>query len=156
MRRPTKFVKPLTTEQRQQLKEILQSSAPPRKRLRAHAILLSERRYSIDQIADIYQVDRDRVSLWLEWWERCQFDGLDEDPRSGRPPKLTEQEQKRAVELALTEPRSLKQGLHHSADTMGKTLRGDTLKTILKAGNYVWKRMRRSLRSLRDEAEFRA
>jgi transposase len=124
--------------------------------MRAHAILLSERRYSIDQIADIYQVDRDRVSLWLDWWEHCQFGGLDDDPRSGRPPKLTEQEQKQAVELALKEPRSLKQGLQQIAGTIGKTISGDTLKTLLKAGNYVWKRMRRSLRSLRDEEEFRA
>lgn len=156
MKRPTKFVKPLTTAQRQQLKEIMQSSAPQRKRMRAHAILLSERRYSIDQISDIYQVDRDRVSLWLEWWEHCQFDGLEDAPRSGRPPKLTEQEQKQAVELARKAPRSLKQGLQQIADTLGKTLSGDTLKTLLKAGNYVWKRMRRSLRSLRDEEEFRA
>jgi len=94
MKRPTKFVKSLTTEQRQQLKEIMQSSAPPRKRMRAHAILLSERRYSIAQIADIYQVARERVSLWLAWWEHGQFDGLEDEPRSGRPPKLTEQEQK--------------------------------------------------------------
>src|SRR5882724_8225274 len=101
MKRPTKFVKPLTTEQRRQLKEIMQSSAPQRKRRRAQAILLSERGYSIDQIADIYQVDRERVSLWLEWWEHCQLDALEDDPRSARPPKLTEQEQKQAVELAL-------------------------------------------------------
>jgi transposase len=124
--------------------------------MRAHAILLSERRYSIDQIADIYQVDRDRVSLWLDWWEHCQFDGLDDNPRSGRPPKLNEQEQKQAVELALKEPRSLKQGLQQIADTIGKPISGDTLKTILKAGNSVWKRLRRSLRSLRDAEEFRA
>jgi hypothetical protein len=62
MKTPTKFVKPLTSEQREQLGAIMKSCAPQRKRMRAHAILLSERRYSIDQIADIYQVDRDRVS----------------------------------------------------------------------------------------------
>jgi transposase len=94
-----KFVKPLTSEQREQLKEIMKSSAPERKRMRAHAVLLSERRYSINQIADIYQVDRDRVSQWLDWWEEFRFDGLDDDPRSGRPPKLNEEEQKRAIEI---------------------------------------------------------
>ena len=62
MKTPTKFVKPLTSKQREQLREIMTSAAPQRKRMRAHAVLLSERRYSIDQIADIYQVDRDRVS----------------------------------------------------------------------------------------------
>jgi transposase len=156
MKTPTKFVKPLTSEQHEHLKEIMKSSAPQRKRIRAHAILLSARRYSIDQIADIYQADRDRVSQWLDWWEEHQFEGLDDDPRGGRPPKLTEEEQKQAVEIVRQEPRSLKQGLKRIADAMGKILSGDTLKKILKAEDYVWKRMRRSLRSLRDEAEFRA
>src|SRR6266851_9097169 len=105
MKTPTKFVKSLTADQREQLKEIMKSSAPQRKRMRAHAILLSERRYSIDQIADIYQVDRDRVSQWLDWWEESQFDGLDDDPRSGRPPTLDEQEPQQAVDIVRQEPR---------------------------------------------------
>src|SRR5215470_13348245 len=37
MKTPTKFVKPLTSEQREQLKEIMKSSEPQRKRMRAHA-----------------------------------------------------------------------------------------------------------------------
>src|SRR4030095_1994889 len=156
MKTPTKFVQPLTEEQREQLKEVMKSQAPPRTRVRAHAILLSERQYSIDQIADIYQTDRDRVSEWLDWWEQYQFDGLDDDPRSGRPPKLTEKEQKHAVKLTLKEPRSLRQGLSTIASTVGKIISRDTLKRILVAEDYGWKRLRRSLRSLRDEAEFRA
>jgi transposase len=156
MKTPTKFVKPLTSEQREQLGEIMKSSAPQRTRMRAHAILLSDRRYSIDQIADIYQVDRDRVSQWLDWWEEYQWEGLEDDPRSGRPPKLTDPEQKPAVALALKEPRSLKQGLRCIADEIGKLISGETLRTLLKAEHYVWKRRRRSARAGRDETEFRA
>lgn len=156
MKTPTKFVQPLTDEQREQLQEVMKSQSPQRPRMRAHAILLSERRYSIDQIADIYQIDRDRVSEWLDWWEAYQFEGLDDDPRSGRPPKLTEKEQKRAVKLTLKEPRSLRRGLTAIATTVGKLLSRDTLKRILRAEDYGWKRLRRSLRSRRDEAEFRA
>lgn len=156
MKPPTKFVQPLTQEQREQRKEAMKSQSPQRTRMRAHAILLSERRYAIDQIADIYQTDRDRVSEWLDWWEKYQFDGLDDAPRSGRPPKLTEKEQTRAVKLALKEPRSLRQGLTAIATTVGKSISRETLKRILAAADYGWKRLRRSLRSLRDEAEFRA
>ena len=65
-------------------------------------------------------MDRDRVSEWLDWWEKAQFDGLDDDPRSGRPPKLTEKEQKHAVKLTLKEPRSLRQGLTAIASTGGQ------------------------------------
>lgn len=156
MKTPTKFVKKLTTEQREELTEIMKSSAPQRKRMRAHAILLSERRYSINQIADIYQTDRDRVSQWLDWWEQFQFEGLDDDPRSGRPPTLNPEEKAEAVVLVRQEPRSLKQGLKSIADEIGKIISGDTLKQILAADGYLWKRLRRSARSFRDEEEFRA
>lgn len=156
MKTPTKFVKKLTSEQRQQLTEIMKSSAPQRKRMRAHAILLSERRYSINQIADIYQTDRDRVSQWLDWWEQYQFEGLDDDPRGGRPPTLTPEEKKEAVEIVRQEPRSIKQGLKSIADEIGKIISGDTLKQILRAADYIWKRMRRSSHSFRDEEGFRA
>jgi transposase len=156
MKTPTKFVKPLTAEQREQLGAIMKSSAPQRTRMRAHAVLLSERRYSLEQIADIYQVDRDRVSQWLEWWEAEQVAGLDDDPRSGRPPKLNTHEQQQALKIALQEPRAIKSGLKRIADAIGKLISRETLRTLLKAEPYIWKRRRRSSRAWRDEAEFRA
>jgi transposase len=155
MKTPTKFVKPLTKHEREQLEAIMKSPAPQRKRMRAHTILLSERRYAIDHIADIYQVDRDRVSTWLDWWEERHLDGLDDAPRSGRPPKLTKQEQKQAIALTRKDPRSLRRGLSEVATKIGKTISYATLKRLLQADDYVWKRMRRSLKSLRDEAAFR-
>jgi transposase len=119
-------------------------------------VVLSERRYSIDQIADIYQVDRDRVSQWLEWWEAEQVAGLDDDPRSGRPPKLTAAERQAALKIVLHDPRAIKTGLKRIADEIGKLISGDTLRTLLTTERYVWKRMRRSTRARRAEAEFRA
>jgi transposase len=118
--------------------EIMKSSAPQRKRMRAHAILLSERRYSINQIADIYQTDRDRVSQWLDWWEQYQFEGLDDDPRSGRPPTLDAEEKKEAIEIVRQELRSIKQGLKSIADEIGKVISGDTLRKILRSQGYIW------------------
>lgn len=155
MKTPTKFVKPLTKAQREELQALMKSTAPQRTRMRAHAVLLSERRYSLDQIADIYQVDRDRVSQWLEWWEAEQIAGLDDEPRSGRPPKLTEAERQEALKITLEEPRSLKTGLKRIADEVGKLLSVETLRSVLSTEGYLWKRMRRSSRTRRDEAEFR-
>jgi transposase len=111
MRRPTKFVDDLTDEQKAQLRAIMKSTAPQRKRMRAHVILLSARQYSIDQIAAIYEVDRDRVSQWLEWWSESQFDGLADDQRSGRPPKLTASEQGQVLEIVKEEPRSTRRAV---------------------------------------------
>lgn len=156
MKTPTKFVKPLTDEQRSRLEEIYKTDSRWRTRQRAQAILLSARKYSVDQLAALYECDRDRVSQWLDWWEQYQYEGLDDDPRSGRPPTLNEKEQVQARALVAEEPRASKQGLQRIADEMGKLISQDTLRRILHAGDYLWKRVRRSLRDLRDEDAFRA
>jgi transposase len=88
MRTPTKFVAPLTDSQRQRLKEIQRTDANWRTRSRAHAVLLSEKGFALDQLATIFELDRDTISQWLDWWEQAQFAGLADDPRSGRPPIL--------------------------------------------------------------------
>jgi transposase len=95
VRKPTKFVDPLSDAQRERLKDIHKTDANARIRMRAHAILLSDKRYSIDQISDIYEVDRDRVAEWVNRWSERQFDGLADDPRSGRPPILDDDGKKK-------------------------------------------------------------
>lgn len=89
----------------------MKSDAPQRTRMRAHAVLLSARRFSIDQIASIYEVDRDRVSQWLEWWRESEFDGLGDEPRTGRPPKLSAEDESKVMEIIKAEPRSVRQAV---------------------------------------------
>ncbi len=125
MRRPTKFVQDLTEEQKNGLQAIMKSDAPQRKRMRAHVILLSERRFSIDQIAAIYEVDRDRVSIWLEWWQESEFEGLEDDRRTGRPPKLSVEEQAEILEIVKAEPRSTRRAvLEFERRSKKKSVRG--------------------------------
>ena len=59
--------------------------------MRAHAILLSAKGYRLDQLADIFEADRDTVSRWLDDWLTCGLEGLSDAPRPGRPGKLTDQ-----------------------------------------------------------------
>jgi len=120
MRTPTKFVQELTDEQKSGLQAIMKSAEPHRKRRRAHAILLSARRFSIDQIAAIYEVDRDRVSQWLEWWRETEFDGLADEARPGRPPKLSVEEQAQALEIVREEPRSVRRAVAEIACRLKK------------------------------------
>lgn len=120
MRTPTKFVQELNDEQQDKLKSIMKSNAPQRTRMRAHAVLLSYRRFSIDQIASIYEVDRDRVSQWLEWWGEFGTDGLDDDQRTGRPPKLNREEQASVIEIITEEPRSCRRAAAEIAARLKK------------------------------------
>jgi hypothetical protein len=71
-----KFVKPLSQDEFNQLTELIKTSTIFRMRQRAHAILLSAKRYKIDTLADIFAVDRDTVSQWIKNWECSGMGGL--------------------------------------------------------------------------------
>lgn len=60
------------------------------------------------------------------------------------------------MKLALEDPRAIKTSLPKIAAQLGRQLSARTLKRVLKAAGYVWKRMRRSVRGRRNEADFRA
>ena len=125
-----------------------------RARQRAHALLLSARRYSINQIADIFSVDRETVSSWLLRWEEFATNGLDLEPKSRRPPTLSKEEEKEAVEIVKQEPRSLKQQLLVIIERFGKKLGLEALRHLCQRHGLRWRRMRRSLRRLRYGSGF--
>lgn len=156
MKTPTRFVYPLSDEQCATLKQMVQTHPTHRVRMRAQAVLLSHRRYSIDQLADIFEVTRETVSAWLARWDSDHSDGLDDDPRGGRPTVLTDEEQATALKLAQAEPRAPHRQLSELEQQTGKQISPSTLKRLLKHSALVWKRMRRSVRAERDEVAFRA
>ncbi len=154
MKTPTKFVNELSEEQLEELRELMKT-ANEQVRRRAHAILLSVREYSIDEIADIYEVDRDTVCQWLARWEDDGTGGLHDQAGRGRKPALNEKEQKQAIKIVEKDPRSTNRNLSQIEKKTGKKISPDTLKRLLKQGGKIWKRVRRSLRGQRDEADFR-
>ena len=71
--------------QRRELEQVSRQ-AVGRVALRAHMVLLSARGYSVPQIAAIHDCGCDVVRLWLHRYEDAGISGLDDVPRSGRPP----------------------------------------------------------------------
>lgn len=61
--------------------------------------------HTINQIAVIYDVDRDIVSLWLNGWDREGISCIYDAPKSGRPKKLTEEEQQKILAAIKENPR---------------------------------------------------
>lgn len=151
-----KFVEPLDPQTRQTLRDLSRNHNNARVRQRAHAVLLSDKGYKIDSIADIFEVDRDTVSRWLDNWQARRLDGLPDDPRTGRPPTLSDQEQDQALKMVLEDPRQIKLGLAKIREYFETTLSLDWLRDLLRRHGYRYKRMRTSLRKKRDEALFRA
>jgi transposase len=128
--------------------------ASPRARARAHSLLLSARGMTINAITTIYPVDRDTVATWIRKWEHEGPESLHDKPRSGRPPKLTPEEQQLAIAYIKEEPRSLKQVVERLTNKTEKRLSISSLKRLAKRGRLRWKRVRKSLKSLRDPAAF--
>ena len=104
-----RYVQPVTDEQHALLAKTMQEDTACRARSRAHSLLLSSAGTPIQTIAKISQVHRATVSAWIKKWERHGAQSLHDHPRSGRPPKLTPDEQELAKNYIKEDPRSLKQ-----------------------------------------------
>src|SRR5467141_2274757 len=149
-----RYVQPLTDEQRALLEKTMKEDIAFRARSRAHSLLLSAGGTPIQIIAKTYQVHRITVSAWIKKWEQHGAQSLHDHPRSGRPPKLTPDEQALAQHYIKEAPRSLKQVVERLTNKTAKRLSISSLKRLAKRGRLRWKRVRKSLKSLRDPAAF--
>jgi hypothetical protein len=79
---------------------------------------------------------------------------LHDQPRSGRPTILNTTEKELAKQYIKEEPRSLKNVAERLAQKTAKRLRMSSLKRLAKKARLRWKRVRKSLKSLRDPLAF--
>ena len=91
-----KYVKRLSLSEKSALNDLLRHSASHRLRFRAHAIILSSKKYKINDLSSIFFVDRDTITDWIKRWEQSGINGLIDRKRSGRPKK--DQENKKEDE----------------------------------------------------------
>jgi len=129
---PNKFIKTLSDTDYNKLVGNYQTSANFRVRNRSHAILLSFQKYSIDEIANICQVHRTAVSRWIDWWNELALEGLTDLPKKGRTPILTVEEQAKAVEIGLQNPKFPHRQLREIKREIGKEISHYTLKRLVK------------------------
>ncbi len=149
-----RFIPSLSESDREQLTGLLKDNDAHSVRRRAHSILLSADGFTIDEIARIYQIHRDTVGTSFDRWEKDGVAGLFDEPRSGRPPKLSDDEAAELVKLLKKEPRSIKKALATTKEKTGKDISEWTLKRLAKKAKLRWKRMRKSVKGKRDQAEF--
>jgi transposase len=149
-----RYVHTLTDHQRELLEQTMKADTSFRARARAHSLLLSDQGVPIKNIAKTYQVDRDTVSSWITKWEQQGTQSLHDKPRSGRPSKLTPDEQALAHQYIKEEPRALKGVVERLATKTAKRLSIASLKRLAKKARLRWKRVRKSLKRLRDPEAF--
>ena len=79
-----KFIPALAEADQVALETVNHTAKTHRQRQRAHAVLLSAKGFTLEQLADIFSVDRDTISGWLNLWQDKGLDGLADAPKSGR------------------------------------------------------------------------
>ena len=123
-------------------------------RFRAHCILLSNQHYKVDQISEICDLDRKTVLNAIHAWNKIGLLGLIDKPRSGRPKRLTPEQEIVLLEQVKENPRSLKKVLSEFTKIYQVEITLDMLRRLCKSAKFTWKRVRKSLKSKRDQAEF--
>src|SRR6056297_4005043 len=94
MARPASiFAKIKSDAQREELVALWKEHANHYTRMRAHAIILSDARYEIQQIVEIFGVNRDSVRDWIKRFHQGGVNALLDDDRPGGPKKLNEDEE---------------------------------------------------------------
>jgi transposase len=142
------------TEERQTLEEMYKNHHCHAPRMRAHAVLMSDAGFSVKELAAAFGVCRQTASTWLHSWDELGICGLLNGYRSGRPNKLSAENQHQAIELVKEFPRSLKTVLARLCELTGINLSRSSLKRLCKQAKLCWKRVRKSLKSKRDPKLF--
>jgi len=130
--------------------------------LRAQMVLLSARGFSAQEIAGIQDVTDVTVYKWLDRFDEGGPEGLYDQEREGRPPKLdeeAEEEIKRVIGEPPTEegynvsrwtaPRLAR----HLEKELGVEVHPETVRRALRRLQFSWKRPRRKLPPDPDYAE---
>ena len=141
-----RYIKELTERQKKALQGVMKEDNIFRARQRAHAIILSSKKYSIDRLSEIFEVDRDTISRWFDWWEKGGLKLLYDKPKPGRKKILTSKEEKQAIQIVEKNPKDLKLALVEIKEKIKKEISKDTLKRCLKESNYRWKRIKKSVK----------
>jgi transposase len=127
-----RFVNKLSEDAKRQLEALYYDHTDFALRRRAHAILLSDRGFTIGQLQAIFAVDRDTVSAWFDLFEQSGTEGLKPLPRPGRPALYTEDEVHQLKALVDQEPRQIKPAQAALQQATGKSSCTETIQRALK------------------------
>ncbi len=142
----------LTDEERQELRREARRTVG-RVSERIHFVLLSDQGYSPPKIGAIFGYCAATVRMWLERYQEKGLTGLQDEPRSGRPPLTSPEEDQHITATAKQSPTAYgyKVGfwtiamlLIHLAGLLGVQLSPTTLRRRLHEAGFRWRRPRLS------------
>lgn len=84
MSRRRRYIEKLSTEEKVVLEQEKKHGKSESYRIRCHAILLSNREYTTDQISEILEVSKTTIYAWFSAWEKQGIEGLKTKAGQGR------------------------------------------------------------------------
>ena len=114
------------------LKLAMRSGPLPCMKERAHAILLSSKGYTLSQIGDIFDIQYQTVSRWIDEWEQLGLRALYKGHSGGAQSIYNEAETERLLELIEEEPRRISYAQAKLESETGKKSSLKTLKRMIK------------------------
>ncbi len=145
----------LQPEQLSALDAMMQSPACDKRYFkRLQSVKLNAKGYSIPQISDLLDVHYNSVYNWITQYKKEGIVGLKNQPISGRPPILTAADQHQVEQWIRETPQQPKVVLAKVESELGKSISRDTLKRTLKSLDHTYRRVKKSLRSKRNDEEF--
>jgi transposase len=127
------FVKHLSNNDITALEAAQKSHSKPSARRRAQIILLNNKGYSVGELVPIVNLSRQSISQTINNWEHMGLDCLLHKDKSGRPPKLTPEQDKLVLKMVKKSPRNLKSVLSQIQTEFGIKLGLSALKKRCKA-----------------------
>jgi transposase len=167
-------VRALSDEEQTKMERLTHAqSAPVRLARRAHMIYLAAQGLSAPQIAAQLQISEKAVRQWLKRFAVAGLDGLEDAPRSGRPPTYRPDETNQVIAKARSlppKPQRPLQGAQDSEEPItchwtldrlqaelakeGIPIKRSQIRRLLKAEHLTWQQPRTWLE--RDDPEFAA
>jgi transposase len=158
----------LTEEERAKIERLTRArAAPVRLVTRARIIELAAHQLTVPTIAKRLDMSEKAVRHWITCFEQAGLEGLEDAPRSGRPPTYSEDERSRVIAKARSLPPKPTDGAdgvvpptcHWTLDRLqedlakgGLPIKRSQIRRILKAEHIKWQRPRTWLES--DDPEF--
>jgi transposase len=131
---------------------------------RAHMVRLSAQRRAVPGIAALFGVSRATVRFWLRRFDAHGPRGLYDEPRPGRPRKLTVPGERCLVELVVRDPQQARPGFLATlwtvamltlalGATTGMAVSGTTVRRALRRVGLAWRRPRLAMPRKTDPAK---
>lgn len=164
-------LRPLSADEQTKVDRLTHAeTAPVRLVRRAHIVALAAHGQRVPQIAQQLQISEKAVRQWLKRFETAGLQGLDDAPRSGRPPTYRPDETNQVIAKAHSLPPKPEEGegeegvpptCHWTLDRLqtelakeGIAIKRSQIRRILKAEHIKWQRPRTWFES--DDPEFAA